>query len=102
MIVPEPVVSELSVILERIRTGERVRNFETVRQTKDGRRIDVALSISPILDQGGHIIGASAIARDITQQKRDNEKLRDSEARLRSILESAVDGIVVIDSRRPH
>ena len=46
LIVPEPVVSQLSAILERIRTGERVRNFETVRQTKDGRRIDVALSIS--------------------------------------------------------
>jgi len=98
-IVPGSSAQELSAILERIRKGERIRNFETVRQTKDGRLIDVALSIAPILDQGGHIIGASAIARDITERKKDIEELRDSEARLRSILESAVDGIVVINSR---
>ena len=99
LIVPEPFVGELSAILERIGKGERVRNFETVRATKDGRLIDVALSISPILDEAGRIVGASAIGRDVTEHKKDVNDLRDSEARLRSILESAVDGIVVIDSR---
>ena len=54
LIVPPPLVDELSAILERIRAGERVRNFETVRATKDGRLIDVALSISPIRDAAGH------------------------------------------------
>ena len=98
LIVPEPFVGELSTILERIGKGERVRNFETVRATKDGRLIDVALSISPILDEAGRIVGASAIGRDITDHKKDVNDLRDSEARLRSILESAVDGIIVIDS----
>ena len=67
LIVPPPFVNELSEILERIRAGERVRNFETVRVTKDGRLIDVALSISPIRDAAGTIVGASAIARDITR-----------------------------------
>ena len=99
LIVPPPFVDELSGILERIKAGERVRNFETVRLTKDGRLIDVALSISPIRDAAGNIVGASAIARDITERKKELQALKDSEARLRSILESAVDGIVVIDAR---
>jgi two-component system sensor kinase FixL len=98
LIVPEAFAGELSAILERIRKGERVRNFETVRATKDDRLIDVALSISPILDEAGRIVGASAIGRDITEHRKDVKDLRDSEARLRSILESAVDGIIVIDS----
>jgi two-component system sensor kinase FixL len=99
LIVPPLFVDEISRILERIKAGERVRNLETVRLTKDGRLIDVALSISPMRDSAGHLVGASTIARDITKRKRDLQELKDSEARLRSILESAVDGIVVIDAR---
>jgi two-component system sensor kinase FixL len=99
LIVPPAFVNELSEVLERIRAGERVRNLETVRATKDGRLIDVALSISPIRDASGTIVGASAIARDITERKKELQELKDNEARLRSVLESAVDGIVVVDSR---
>ena len=62
VIVPPPYVTELSDMLERIRAGERVRNFETVRVTKQGGLIDVALSISPIRDASGNVVGASAIA----------------------------------------
>jgi PAS domain S-box-containing protein len=99
LIVPPPFVDELSAILERIRAGERVRNFETVRVTRDGRLVDVALSISPIRDRTGTIVGASAIARDITERRQELRALQENEARLRSVLESAVDGIVVVDSR---
>ncbi|MEP7304364.1 MAG: PAS domain S-box protein [Acidobacteriota bacterium] len=99
LIVPASVVDELSAILVRIKRGERFRNVETVRMTKAGRLLDVSLSISPILNRAGDMVGASAIGRDITDRKKDVQELRDSEARLRSILESAVDGIVVIDSR---
>jgi len=99
LIVPPLFVDELSRILEGIKLGERVRNLETVRVTKDGRLIDVALSISPIRDAMGHLVGASTIAQDITERHRELQALKDSEARLRSILESAVDGIVVIDAR---
>jgi two-component system sensor kinase FixL len=99
LIVPPPLVNELSEILERIKAGERVRNLETVRLTKDGRLINVALSISPIRDATGRLVGASTIARDITSRNQELQALTDSEARLRSILESAVDGIVVIDAR---
>ena len=62
-------------ILERIKRGERVEHFETARLRKDGRRIDVSLTISPIRDREGHITGASHIARDITEGKRFKEQL---------------------------
>jgi PAS domain S-box-containing protein len=61
-------------ILERIRHGERVSHFETKRCTKDGRIIDVSLSVSPIRDAEGKIVGASKIARDITERKRAEEE----------------------------
>ena len=99
LIVPPAFVAELLGILERIKAGEAVRNLDTVRVTKDGRLIDVSLSLSPIRDHADNTIGVSAIARDVTQRREDLQQLQDSEARLRSILESAVDGIVVIDSR---
>lgn len=61
--------SEEDAILSRIRAGERVEHFETVRMTKDGRQLDVSLTISPIRDRSGVIIGASKIVRDITERK---------------------------------
>src|SRR5207249_3399459 len=64
----------------------------------DGRLVDVSLTVSPIKDRTGKVAGASAIARDITARKDDIARLRESEARLRSIVESAVDAIVVIDA----
>ena len=67
---------ELPGIMERIRRGQSVEHYETVRIRKDGRRLDVSLTVSPIRDAAHHIIGASAIAHDITAQKRTNEELR--------------------------
>ncbi len=67
---------EVPAILERIKRGERVEHFETVRIRKDGRRIDVSVTISPIKDATGKVLGASAIKRDITEQKRVNEEIR--------------------------
>jgi PAS domain S-box-containing protein len=64
-------------ILERIQKGERVEHYETLRRTKDGRNIFVSLAVSPIRDAEGQIVGASKIARDITEQKRLEEELRD-------------------------
>jgi PAS domain S-box-containing protein len=61
---------DMSLIVERIRRGERVGHFETQRRTKDGRVIDVSLSVSPIRDADGTIIGAAKVARDITERKR--------------------------------
>jgi PAS domain S-box-containing protein len=64
-------------ILERIRRGERVEHYETLRRTKDGRSLFVSLAVSPVRDAAGRIIGASKIARDITEHKRLEEALRD-------------------------
>lgn len=69
LLVPPEIPSEEPFILAKIKRGERVDHYETIRQAKDGRRIDISLSISPIRDANGTIIGASKIARDITEQK---------------------------------
>lgn len=76
LIVPPDHHDEVPDILQRIQRGERVHHFETVRVRKDGRRIDVSLTVSPIKDPAGRIVGASIIARDITEKKRAEEELR--------------------------
>ena len=63
-------------ILEKIGRGEKVDHFETVRVTKDGRRLDVSLSVSPVEDGAGNVVGASTIARDLTERKRAEKELR--------------------------
>jgi PAS domain S-box-containing protein len=68
-LVPADRAAELPAILARIRRGERVEPFETARMTKDGRRLEVWLTVSPITIPDGRVIGASAIARDITERK---------------------------------
>ena len=82
VLIPEDHTNDFPTILARLGRGERIDHYETVRVAKDGRRIDVSLTISPIKDRLGHIIGASKIARDITEKKRIAEALRASEERL--------------------
>jgi PAS domain S-box-containing protein len=77
LIIPPERLAEEEMILARLRRGERIEHFETRRHRKDGRNIDVSLTISPVLDAAGRIIGASKIARDITEKKRAEEALRD-------------------------
>jgi PAS domain S-box-containing protein len=72
---------EVLRILEKIKRGERIKHFETVRVTKEGRQIHVSLNISPIINTAGEITGASTIARDITERKRVEKELRQSERR---------------------
>ncbi len=76
---PKDHVDEIPGILAKMRTGQRVEYFESVRVAKDGRRLNVSVSISPILDQEGKVVGASAIARNITGQKKAEEQLRQSQ-----------------------
>jgi PAS domain S-box-containing protein len=81
LIIPPDRYDEEGEILARLRRGERVDHFETVRVTKDGRHIDISLTISPIRDASGRIIGASKVARDITARKRAEEALRETDRR---------------------
>jgi PAS domain S-box-containing protein len=84
---------EMPAILVRIRRGEKVERYETVRRRKDGTLVNIALTVSPIRDEAGQIIGASKIARDITAYKRAESALRASEERFRN-LANAVPHIV--------
>jgi PAS domain S-box-containing protein len=89
-IVPLDRRDEEAAILERLRGGQRVEHFETVRVRKDGTTIDISLTISPVIDSTGKIVGASKIARDITQRKQVDRALRESEERFR-VLADALD-----------
>jgi PAS domain S-box-containing protein len=83
LLIPPERHDEEPGILERIRRGEGIEHYETVRRRKDGSLLDISLTVSPIRDAKGKIIGASKIARDITRRKRVEVALRESEQRLR-------------------
>jgi PAS domain S-box-containing protein len=87
LIIPAELQSEEDYVLGIIQRGGKVDHFETVRQTKDGRRLDISLTVSPIRNALGDVVGASKIARDITDRKR-------LEALLSAIIESSDDAIV--------
>ena len=72
-IIPAELRQEEAEIIARLKRGERIDHFDTVRVTKDGRRIDVSLTVSPLRDKSGTIVGASKVARDVTEQKRAKE-----------------------------
>jgi hypothetical protein len=79
MLAPPDRPHEIPGIFEKIRLGEGVENFESVRVTKDGGHLNVSISVSPVADAEGRIVGASAIARNITAQKRAEEQLRQAQ-----------------------
>src|SRR5207302_4160277 len=99
IVIPPDRLSEESESLERLKRGERTEHFETVRRRKDGTLVDVSLTVSPVKDSHGQIIGASKIARDITERKRSEDRLRQSEERFRVTLASIGDAVIVTDSR---
>jgi PAS domain S-box-containing protein len=83
-IMPPELPDELSKVLAQIRQGQRVDHYETVRIRKDGRRIEVSVTVSPIQDRSGRVVGAASIARDITEQ-RELEAARREQDTLRSV-----------------
>jgi PAS domain S-box-containing protein len=113
MLFPQNRVREESDILVRIRRGDTIEHFETVRVRKDGQKIDISATISPIKDRNGIIVGASKIARDITERKRvetalasqAEELLRSRQAleaqkqMLQSVLNSMEEGLVAVDEQ---
>jgi PAS domain S-box-containing protein len=86
-------------ILARIRRGERIHHYETVRRRKDGSLLDISLTVSPVRDGAGRIVGASKIARDITDRKEAERRLRDSEQRLTELLAAIPAAIYTTDAQ---
>ncbi|MEQ1911232.1 MAG: PAS domain S-box protein [Vicinamibacterales bacterium] len=99
LLVPPSQSDQLRGILQSVSEGRRIDHLETIRRAKDGRLLDIVLTVSPIRDLTGHVIGAATIARDLTERNRREKALLASEARWRSVIESAVDAIILIDSR---
>jgi PAS domain S-box-containing protein len=83
-IIPRELWHEEAEIIRRLKNGERIQHFETVRLAKSGKRLNVSLTVSPIRDSQGRVIGASKIARDITDRKRAEQELRENQDFLRA------------------
>jgi len=95
IIIPPDRAHELGSIMERLARGERIPPYETVQVRKDGGRVDVSISVSPVTNGAGQIVGASTIARDITERKQMERALRERDAQLRVLFESNIIGIVL-------
>jgi PAS domain S-box-containing protein len=98
LIVPPERRKEVEDILNRIKRDEQIAPRETVRVTKDGRRIDVSIAISSLKNARGEVVGASTVARDITARKRVEQDLLFKTALLEAESETALDGILVVDT----
>jgi len=98
-LIPVDRREEEARILSRVRSGESVHNYETVRVAKDGRSLDVSLTISPIRDRRGRMIGASKIIRDISDRKRAEHALSQSERRFRLVVENLSEGLMIVDAQ---
>jgi PAS domain S-box-containing protein len=93
LLVPPERAQELTDILERVKRGERVRHFEAERVRKDGVRIFLSLTVSPIKDGSGSIVGASTIGRDITERRRMETAFREAEAKFRAMFLNGPDAL---------
>jgi PAS domain S-box-containing protein len=98
MVIPDDRQDEEPHILSRLRRGERVDHFETIRRRKDGRPIDVSLTISPVRNADGKIVGASKIARDVSDRRKAEADLRASEQRLQDLLAAIPAAIYTTDA----
>jgi PAS domain S-box-containing protein len=97
LITPEDRIDEENSVLARLRRGETIGPFETVRRTKDGRRLTLLLTIWPVRNREGRVAGGMSIARDVSERQRVLEALRRSETQASAILEAASEAIVVVN-----
>ena len=108
IIIPLDRLDEEPAILEKIHRGERIEHFETVRQRKDGSFVDISLTVSPIRNSSGKIVGASKIARDITELRKGRERqrllLREMSHRVKNLfaLSGSIVGLSARSAKSPH
>src|ERR1700691_292106 len=98
LLMPPDRRHEMVEILGRIRIGERVGPYETTRRRKDGTTFTISLTVSPMHDAAGGIVGASSIARDITERVREREQARLAAQYVRSLIEASLDPLVTISA----
>jgi PAS domain S-box-containing protein len=98
MLAPPDRADEMPAILARLKQGERVEHFDTARRVKDGRLVPMSLTMSPIKDEDGEVVGASKIARDISERKRAEEALLQEKERLHATLTGIGDAVIVTDA----
>jgi len=98
LIVPDEKLDELHSIMRRLKQGIHIDHLETKRINRKGKILDISVTISPIKDHIGKIIGASAIGRDITERKKMERELQESTARTRAILENITEGIITVNT----
>src|SRR5208337_236864 len=103
---PPDCQAEEDMILERVRRGDRIEHYEAIRQRKDGSLIDISLSVSPVRSTDGRIIGASKIARDITERKRSERHIailaREAEHRTKNVLATVQATVQLSSSDTPE
>ena len=97
LLLPPDRVREEQQVLDRVQSGQRVEHLETVRLTKDGRRLDVSVNVSPVKSQDGQIVGVSKIICDITARKKTEETLRRSEEWYRTLFNTMIEGFCIIE-----
>ncbi|MDD4250469.1 MAG: PAS domain S-box protein, partial [Methanosarcina sp.] len=98
ILAPSHLEEETKKLAKMVKKGEKIYNYETSRLRKDGKVIDVSLNLFPVFDTSGKLTTISVIARDITESKKAEEKLRESEEKYRNIVETANEGICVMDA----
>lgn len=97
ILIPPEKIDEEPGILSAIRRGERIPAYETIRVRKDGTLVNISLTVSPILDRNGTVIGASKIARDITERKRAEAAFKETQQRYQMLFESMEEGYCVVE-----
>jgi PAS domain S-box-containing protein len=96
IVIPPNRREEFDTILDKIRRGQRVTHYVTERLRKDGQTVFLSLSVGPVIDKAGQIVGVSTVARDVTERRQAEEKLRTASLYTRSLLEASLDPLVTI------
>ena len=97
LLIPPDNQKDVAAFYEKIKKGEKVEYYETICRRKDGGNINLSLSISPVIDNDGKISGESCIGRDVTSTRRMEEKLHKSEGEYRTLFESSLDALMMLD-----